>query len=124
MVGAVLADETGRPLPGATVRLVSGGVATTTDEAGKYSLPAESATAVLVAEAEGRTSVERELPVETGVGTVPVDARLTPLAARRDGGPGGRDARARRRGDAALGHGRARGDGAAGRLRRAGARCG
>jgi hypothetical protein len=35
---------------------------------------------VLVAEATGRTSVERDLPVEVGVGTVPVDARLVPLS--------------------------------------------
>lgn len=80
VVGQVLADETSLPLAGATVRLVGAAVApTTTDTRGRYTLPVQSASALVVAEAEGRTSVERELPVAVGTGAVPVDARLTPL---------------------------------------------
>jgi hypothetical protein len=82
IVGQVLSDATGLPLPGATVQMVSGGssVQATTDETGRYSLPTSSPEAVLVAGSSGMTSVVRDIPVQAGVGTLPVDARLTPLA--------------------------------------------
>ncbi len=81
VTGHVLADETSLPLAGATVRLTAAGTdPVTTDARGRYALPAESATALVVAETPGRTSVERELPVAVGAGSVPVDARLTLLA--------------------------------------------
>ncbi len=78
IVGQVLVDDTGLPLAGATVHM--GTSDTTTDERGRYALPTESDAVLLVAEKAGMTSVERRVAVQTSVGTVPVDARLTPLA--------------------------------------------
>ncbi|PYQ19237.1 MAG: hypothetical protein DMF81_22525, partial [Acidobacteria bacterium] len=92
VTGQVLSDVTGRPLPGATVRVVGGagaGAVTTTDGRGRYSLPARDTDLVLAAEAPGTTSVEREVVVASGAGTVPVDARLTPLADAVALGPAG-----------------------------------
>jgi RHS repeat-associated protein len=87
--GQVLDDETGLPLAGATVTLVAGGTASTsTDERGRYSLPVSQQTAVLRMEKAGFTSVIREVSVAPGVGTIPVDARLTRVvkAAKVNGG--------------------------------------
>ena len=83
VVGQVLAAATGRPMPDATVRIVSGngGVSGTTDERGRFVLPAEDAQTVLTAERTGFTSVDRVASVTSGVGNVVVDARLTELAA-------------------------------------------
>ena len=82
IVGQVLVDTTSLPLPGATVRMTttSGVETATTDERGRYSFPTGDVAAVLSVEKTGMTGVERELTIESGTGTVPVDARLTSLA--------------------------------------------
>ena len=81
VVGQALDDSTSLPLGGATVTFLNAsGVSVTTDERGRYSLPTGEATAVLRLEKAGMTAVDRDVVVESGVGTVPVDARLTPLA--------------------------------------------
>jgi RHS repeat-associated protein len=94
VVGQALSDTTSLPLSGVTVRRLapSGADAaiTTTDARGRYSLPAGAeAVAVLVLQAEGYSGAERTAPVELGLGSVPVDARLTPLAAAVVVGPAG-----------------------------------
>jgi len=90
VVGQVLADATSLPLSGAGVRLVGApGAPSVTDARGRYSLPVQSASALVVAEAADHTSVERELPVALGTGAVPVDARLTALATAVPVAPGG-----------------------------------
>ncbi|MGE0454287.1 MAG: LamG-like jellyroll fold domain-containing protein [Vicinamibacteria bacterium] len=86
LTGAVLADDTGLPLSGATASLLGApgspalGVATS-DERGRYSLPSSQLVAVLRVEKPGLTAAERRVEVASGAGTVPVDARLRPLAA-------------------------------------------
>ncbi len=91
VVGQVLADETGLPLEGATVRLVSGttGLSTTTDAQGRFSLPVREKLAVLRIEQEGRTPAEREADVASSVGNVVVDGRLTTLGEPQVIGPDG-----------------------------------
>lgn len=88
VVGQVLSDATGLPLAGARVRVAgSADREAITDQRGRYSLPATESRLVLTIEKEPltggslMTSVERDVKIESGVGTVPVDARLTPLAA-------------------------------------------
>ena len=78
IVGQVLSDATGLPVEGATVKLGSRSVQTGRD--GKYSLPTGNAEIVLVVEKAGMTTAERRASVLADVGTVPVDARLTPLS--------------------------------------------
>src|SRR6185369_15349110 len=82
IVGQVLVDTTGLPLPGASVHMTttSGILAATTDERGRYSFPSGDVAAVVSVEKAGMTAVERELTIASGTGTVPVDARPTPLA--------------------------------------------
>src|SRR6185369_15457230 len=82
IVGQVLVDTTGLPLPGASVHMTttSGVLAATTDERGRYSFPSGDVAAVVSVEKAGMTAVERELTIASGTGTVPVDARPTPLA--------------------------------------------
>ncbi len=92
VVGQALADATGLPLAGAVVQMVgqtvgAGGQAVT-DGDGRYSLPVRGDRVVLQisrpADPGGATPemlpVERQVSVTTGVGSVPVDARLTPVA--------------------------------------------
>jgi hypothetical protein len=78
IVGQVLSDRTGLPIEGATVTM--GTVSRPTDRAGRYTLPTAASSAVLTATRDGMTSVTRALAVAADTGTVPVDARLTPLA--------------------------------------------
>lgn len=86
IVGQVLSDATGLPVAGARVRVAGDDSRVAlTDARGRYSLPAAESHLVLTIDKEGAgaaplMSVEREVKVESGVGTVPVDARLTPLA--------------------------------------------
>ncbi len=96
VVGQALADESGLPLPGALVRLLAGGQAAEghSDERGRYAFPVESDEALVRVEAAGRTSVVRPLAVAPGVGSVVVDARLTPLGAPETITPQGGDLRA------------------------------
>ncbi len=79
IVGQVLSDITGLNVAGASVSL-SSGASTITDESGRYLLSATDSSAVVLAEMEGMTSVQRAVTAQFGVGTVPVDARLTPRA--------------------------------------------
>jgi hypothetical protein len=82
IVGQVLVDTTGLPLPGANVHMTTtGGVlSATTDDRGRYSFPTGDVAAIVSVEKAGMTTVERELTIASGTGTVPVDARPTPLA--------------------------------------------
>ncbi|MBZ5508477.1 MAG: Ig-like domain-containing protein [Acidobacteriia bacterium] len=84
VVGQVLSDVTSFPIQGATVQMI-GATSTTdqTDSRGRYSLPASDSHSFVVVSnsSPATTAVEREVFVQEGVGTVPVDARLTPLAA-------------------------------------------
>jgi hypothetical protein len=78
IVGQVLSDATGLPIEGATVRV--GTDVRTTDAQGRYTLPTEQSSIPLTVERDGMTTVSRVVSMSSGVGTVPVDARLTPLA--------------------------------------------
>ena len=89
VVGQVLADETSLPLEGATVDLeaASGAQTATTDERGRFRFLTGDPD-VRSSHAE-RTAVEREVAVTPEVGTVTIDARLTPLAEPVTLGPAG-----------------------------------
>ena len=82
VVGQVLADETSLPLAGATVALeaASGAQTATTDEHGRFRFLAGDPEVRVQASQPERTTVDREVAVTAEVGTVVVDARLTPLA--------------------------------------------
>jgi hypothetical protein len=87
LVGQVLSDATSRPIENATVHI--GTEERTTDLQGRYTLPTEQASIALSVDAEGMTSVWRVVSMSTGTGTLPIDARLTPLAKKVDIGPDG-----------------------------------
>jgi len=84
VVGQVLSDSTGLALQGATVQVLGQANQTaTSDSNGKYSIPVTGGQLfvdVSVA-ATGSTpamvTVERQISVQSGVGNVPVDARMT-----------------------------------------------
>ncbi len=79
IVGQVLSDATGLPLTDATVHV--GTDVRTTDEQGRYTLPTDQASIALTVEHDNMMTVSRVVSMASGGGTVPVDARLTPLAA-------------------------------------------
>jgi len=87
IVGQVLSDVTGLPLPGASVQIAGQTASTASDSNGRYSTPANSSHLFLTISVAGNPAaqiptmltVEREVFVQPGVGTVPVDARLTPI---------------------------------------------
>jgi hypothetical protein len=87
IVGQVLDDLTGLPLPKANVQIIAGTTpAIQTDSQGRYSLQASSNHVFLSVNVPpsppanlGTTTIEREVVVQPGAGTVPVDARLTTL---------------------------------------------
>lgn len=84
IVGQVLSDATSFPIQGAVVQAISTtATSDQTDDHGRYSLQANDPHLFLSATSASpaTTTVEREVFVQEGVGTVPVDARLTPLAA-------------------------------------------
>ena len=89
IVGEVLSDATGLPLTGATLQVVGQtGQSTTSDSLGRYSIPVTSNQLFLSISQPGNSgsipamvTVERQVSVQSGVGTVPVDARLTAIAA-------------------------------------------
>lgn len=89
VAGRVLSDETSLPLSGAVVTLVSRSLSTTTSDEGEYTLAVADAEVALRVSKDAMTWVERRVSVASGIGTVPVDARLTPLAAPRPIGPAG-----------------------------------
>jgi hypothetical protein len=86
IVGQVLDDATSFPVLQATVQVISPtGTYDKTDDHGHYSLQANDPHLFLSIAGPSTapkptTSVEREVFVQDGVGTVPVDARLTTLA--------------------------------------------
>ena len=51
-----------------------------TDDRGRYTFSAADASVLVVAGRPGATTVERDVPVASEVGTVVLDARLTSLA--------------------------------------------
>ncbi len=83
IVGQVLSDTTGLPVPGASVQVISAsGQTDQTDDRGRYSFQATDAHAFVYTTDTNSTTVEREVFVQPGAGTVAVDARLTPLASK------------------------------------------
>ena len=83
VVGQVLSDVTSFPIPGAVVQAITKtSLSDQTDDRGRYSLQVSDSHLFVTAmsAAPATTTVEREVFVQEGVGTVPVDARLTPLA--------------------------------------------
>jgi Bacterial Ig-like domain/Bacterial Ig domain len=89
VTGQVLSDATGLPFVGASVQTVGGNGQDTSDNSGRYSIPSNSPHLVLSisttpnpsAGVPATVTVERDVSLQSGVGTVPVDARLTPIAA-------------------------------------------
>jgi hypothetical protein len=84
VVGQVLSDVTSFPVQGASVQAISRTSSSDqTDDHGRYSLQVSDAHLFLSVSGATppTTTVEREVFVQDNVGTVPVDARLTPLAA-------------------------------------------
>jgi hypothetical protein len=89
VTGQVLSDTTGLPFTGATVQVLGSTAQDTSDNNGRYSIPSSSShlflsvssTANATTGAVSTTTVEREVFLQMGVGTVPVDARLTQVAA-------------------------------------------
>jgi len=82
VVGQVLSDVTSFPVQGASVQAIAKtGLADQTDTRGRYSLQVSDSHLFVNVSSPGSTTVEREVFVQEGVGTVPVDARVTPLAA-------------------------------------------
>jgi hypothetical protein len=97
VVGQVLSDVNGLPFEGATVQVVGGDDDDTSDDNGRYSIPVDnshlflsvSTVANLSTGVPATVPVEREVSVQTGVGTVPIDARLTPVGPGIPIGPAG-----------------------------------
>lgn len=97
LVGQVLDDTTGLPVAGARITVAgseqppvgseqpfvgSEQPPVRSDVRGRYSLAAFDSPLTLRIEADDRTPVERVVDVASGAGTIPVDARLTPLSTR------------------------------------------
>ena len=89
LTGQVLSDATGLPFAGASVQIIGGSTPDTSDNTGRYSLPSNSSHLFLSISTAPNASagipatvtVEREMFLQSGVGTVPVDARLTSVSA-------------------------------------------
>ncbi len=90
VVGEVLSDATGLPLAGANLQVIGqSGQSATSDSQGRYSIPVTSSQLFLSISQPGNSAsgipamvtVERQVSVQSGVGTVPVDARMTAQAA-------------------------------------------
>jgi hypothetical protein len=88
IVGEVLSDATGLPVAGANLQVIGQtGQSTTSNSQGQYSIPVTSSQLFLSVSQPGNSNgtpamvtVERQVAVQSGVGTVPVDARMTALA--------------------------------------------
>jgi RHS repeat-associated protein len=89
VTGQVLSDATGLPFMGATVQVLGASAQDASDNSGRYSIASNSAhlflaissTANATTGAPAMVTVEREVFLQAGVGTVPVDARMTQIAA-------------------------------------------
>src|SRR5260370_37964623 len=87
--GQVLSDASGLPFAGASVQTIGGIASGASDNSGRYSLPSNSPHLFLSistvpnasAGIPATATVEREVFLQSGVGTVPVDARLTSISA-------------------------------------------
>ncbi|MEA2462924.1 MAG: hypothetical protein QOJ98_671, partial [Acidobacteriota bacterium] len=83
VVGQVLDDTTGLPVTGARIAVAgSEQPPVRSDARGRYTLSAFDSPLTLLVEGEDLTPVERVVDVASGAGTIPVDARLTPLSTR------------------------------------------
>ncbi len=88
IVGEVLSDATGLPLAGANLQVIGQtGQSTTSNSQGQYSIPVTSSQLFLSVSQPGNSNgtpamvtVERQVAIQSGVGTVPVDARMTAVA--------------------------------------------
>lgn len=88
VTGQVLADATGLPLADANVQVLGGSTQTASGDDGRYSIqgttPHFFLSVNVPANASAGTpamvSVEREVYLQVGVGTVPVDARMTSVS--------------------------------------------
>ncbi len=89
VTGQVLSDSTGLPFAGASVQTIGGIASDTSDNSGRYSIPSNTSHLFLTistapnasASIPATVTVEREVFLQSGVGTVPVDARLTSISA-------------------------------------------
>ena len=83
ITGQVLSDVDGRPIAGAHVVMTGSDTKdTNTDSRGRYAFPVNDQNVVLTIGSATTTTIERVVAINSGVGTVPVDARLTPLGPR------------------------------------------
>ncbi|MFP5247636.1 MAG: Ig-like domain-containing protein, partial [Thermoanaerobaculia bacterium] len=94
VTGLVLSNATGLPIANARVSIAGDATRhTTTDSRGRYAWPANDQNLVLridpPANDDDMTSVERTVAIVSGAGTVPVDARLTPLGDKKNIGASG-----------------------------------
>jgi hypothetical protein len=81
LVGQVLSDATGLPVPEASARLVDAAAPPRpVDLDGRFGLTAAPGLHLVAAEKDGFTTVERRATSVAGQGTAVLDARLTPLA--------------------------------------------
>jgi hypothetical protein len=87
VIGRVVSDATGLPVAGTSIQLDEQTIAGRPD--GRYSITTDKTAVLVIATRDGFTSVERAVTVTPQVGTVAVDARLTPLAAPVSLGTGG-----------------------------------
>ena len=89
VTGQVLSDATGLPFVGATVQVIGGSGQDTSDGQGRYSIASNVPSLYLSITAAANQStgtgaminLDRQVTLQSGVGTVPVDARMTPIAA-------------------------------------------
>ncbi len=90
VVGQVLDDSTGLPVENARI-VVAGHEETIvrSDARGRYTLSAFDSRLTLIIDANDKTTVERVVDIASGVGTIPVDARLTPASPRVQISPAG-----------------------------------
>ncbi|HET7436557.1 MAG TPA: Ig-like domain-containing protein [Thermoanaerobaculia bacterium] len=91
IVGQVLSDTTGLPVEGARIRVANGTQVATSDARGRYSFTANDAFVTVTIDREDGSvmPVDRTVAIASGTGTVPVDARLTPLAQPKSIGTSG-----------------------------------
>ena len=84
LTGQVLLDVNGRPIAGAHVVMAGSETKdTVTDARGHYAFPVNDQNVVLTIDTTinglPTTTIERVVAIQSGAGTVPVDARLTPM---------------------------------------------
>src|SRR5882724_11588047 len=97
VMGQVLSDVTSLPLAGASVQILGGGGQDTSDGSGRYSIAPSTSHFLLnvtvaanaAAGTPAMVTVEREVFLQSGVGTVPVDTRMTPISPAVAIGTGG-----------------------------------